>query len=195
MKRLLLVILAMAVGLGVAAPTPLSAQITRTLVVYLGAWSGSISYNVNDMVTYGGLTYISKVANNSGHTPASLSSYWDALSSNAPVATNSTLGLMKPDGTSCTVSAGVLSCSGSGGSGSVVGQTPNYVGLATNANTIGGPSHINESTAGITQVTQTHPMRHSSLNRGRSTEVCPLLRKTTPCNLHSQMGHQVIHLI
>jgi hypothetical protein len=155
MKRLLLVILAMAVGLGVAAPTPLSAQITRTLVVYLGAWSGSISYNVNDMVTYGGLTYISKVANNSGHTPASLSSYWDALSSNAPVATNSTLGLMKPDGTSCTVSAGVLSCSGSGGSGSVVGQTPNYVGLATNANTIGGPSHINESTAGITQVTQT----------------------------------------
>ena len=49
-----------------------------------------------------------------------------AVTAEVPLATSSLFGLVKPDGTSCTVTSGVLSCSGSssGLSGMTAGQVP-----------------------------------------------------------------------
>jgi hypothetical protein len=71
MKRFFFTLL-LILGLGFMTQ-PSWAQATRTLVAYVGAWSGLTSYNVNDMVTYSGVTYISKSPTNLGHTPTLLS--------------------------------------------------------------------------------------------------------------------------
>jgi hypothetical protein len=58
---------------------------------------------------------------------------------NLPLATGSVAGILKPDGTSCTVTAGVLSCTGAGGGAVPAGATYSMQYKAT-SNTLGGLS-------------------------------------------------------
>jgi hypothetical protein len=44
-------------------------------ITYIGYWSSTITYNINDAVTYGGACYVSFVSSNLNHTPTN-TSYW-----------------------------------------------------------------------------------------------------------------------
>jgi hypothetical protein len=52
---------------------------TRAAVTYMGTWSSSVKYNLNEMVVSGGVTYISLVPNNLNYSPASSPSDWVVL--------------------------------------------------------------------------------------------------------------------
>ena len=91
MKRLLLI-------LALLVPFIAPAQ-TRVLVTFMGAYSASQPYNINDMVTYSGTTYISLVSNNTGNTPSSNPSDWSVIGVGSGAGT----------GTVTSFSAGTLS--------------------------------------------------------------------------------------
>jgi hypothetical protein len=61
--------------LGAAIPQPASAQVVRTYVAYVGAYSGSTAYNLNDMVLSGSTVYISLTYANAGNTPSTSPSF------------------------------------------------------------------------------------------------------------------------
>ena len=46
---------------------------------FQSTYSGSTSYALGDIVTYGGYVYASKSTNNLGHTPTTSSAYWDVV--------------------------------------------------------------------------------------------------------------------
>jgi hypothetical protein len=54
---------------------------TRTYVAYMGSYSATTVYNLNDLVSVGSDTYVSLVANNLGNAPASSPAMWSQLSS------------------------------------------------------------------------------------------------------------------
>jgi hypothetical protein len=68
-------------GFGAAIPQPASAQVVRTYVAYVGAYSGSTAYNLNDMVLSGSTVYISLSYANVGNTPATSPSFWQSMGS------------------------------------------------------------------------------------------------------------------
>jgi len=71
-----------------------------------------------------------------------------------PQATTSVLGGVKPDGTTCTTTAGVLTCPGSGG---ISGLTTGYIPVASSATAIGN-SHIDDGATATGVVTSTEPI-------------------------------------
>lgn len=71
-------------------------------------------------------------------------SWWDLM----PVATTTTLGGVKIDGTTITISNGVISSTPSGGSGTVASGTINYVAKYTAATTVGN-SIIQDNGTGV----------------------------------------------
>ncbi len=73
------ILLALALIGGAAfAPSSAHAQ-TRTVTTYMGAYSSGTTYHVNDMVASGGVTYISLIAVNLNHTPASSPTQWSVI--------------------------------------------------------------------------------------------------------------------
>ena len=57
---------------GSPAPTPANAN-------WRGAWSGTASYNVNDCVSNGGVSYISVAKNNLNQSPPNNPTYWNVF--------------------------------------------------------------------------------------------------------------------
>lgn len=67
------------------------------LLAFLGAYNGSLSYKINDVITYQGVMYRSVTNSNLGHTPPN-ATYWEAWSvelnaSNTPVTTTNFNGI------------------------------------------------------------------------------------------------------
>jgi len=89
--------------LALAFALPAVAQ-TRTLVAYVGSYSGTMVYNLDDMVSSGGGFYISLMPGNVGNTPASSASQWVLVGSGSAVGAtgaagaNGAAGLMGPQG-------------------------------------------------------------------------------------------------
>jgi len=48
-------------------------------LVYLGLYNSGATYDIHQLVTYGGSSWVSKVANNTGNTPVDGSAYWDVF--------------------------------------------------------------------------------------------------------------------
>lgn len=71
-----------------------------------------------------------------------------------PQATTSVLGGVKPDGTTCTTTAGVLSCPGTGG---ISGLTPGYYPVATSSTAIGN-GHLDDGVTTAGTITSTEPL-------------------------------------
>jgi len=71
-----------------------------------------------------------------------------------PQATTTVLGGVKPDGTTCTTTAGVLTCPGTGG---ISGLTTGYIPMATSATAIGN-SHMDDGITTASTITSTEPM-------------------------------------
>ena len=83
MKRILAAIVAVCSGFA-CNPAPAQNQITtRTAVPYVGDYSATTPYTIQDMVTYGGTSYVSLVKNNIGNTPDVSPSSWKQLVSPA----------------------------------------------------------------------------------------------------------------
>jgi hypothetical protein len=82
------------------------------------AGSGSGSINVNGTAV-SNPNFNSTTPAASAGVNATFNVSGSNVSANVPAATSSTEGVVKPDGTSCTVTAGVLTCTGSSGSTSI----------------------------------------------------------------------------
>jgi hypothetical protein len=72
MKRLLLILALLGIPIMALAQT-------RTLVTFMGTYSSSQPYNINDMVSYSGITYVSLVSSNLNNTPSSSPSDWSII--------------------------------------------------------------------------------------------------------------------
>lgn len=64
-------------------PSALNGVVTMTLSTQ--AYDSARAYNLGDLVTSSGVTYISIQGNNQGHTPASSATYWTATNAGAAV--------------------------------------------------------------------------------------------------------------
>jgi hypothetical protein len=112
--------------LGAALPQPASAQVVRTYVAYVGAYSGSTAYNLNDMVLSGSTVYISLTYANAGNTPSTSPSFWQAMSGAV-----SSGGSVTINGTTCTIgstctitgTAGATGATGPAGAAGSTGST------------------------------------------------------------------------
>jgi hypothetical protein len=108
---------------------PASAQVVRTYVAYVGAYSGATVYNLNDMVLSGSTVYISLSYANAGNAPSTSPSFWQAMSgavsSGGSVTINGTTCTI---GSTCTIPAGATSFSQLSGV-----ATPAQLPAATNA--------------------------------------------------------------
>jgi hypothetical protein len=83
---------------------------------YQGTWSSSTSYTRSAIVLYNGISYISLQTGNVNNEPDTSPSYWGALGSVVPTGSNSTLGILKCDGTTASCPSGTISVIGGGGS-------------------------------------------------------------------------------
>lgn len=77
----------------------------------------------------------------SGYLNASWQYAGANISAEVPYATNTTIGVLRPDGITCTATAGVLTCPGSGGGGSPGGSSGNLQYNSSGA--FGGDTHTN----------------------------------------------------
>ena len=68
-----------------------------------GSWSGTVNYEMLDIVTYNDIAWIAK-RDSLGQTPGD-NAYWQRFGSSAPIATTSTAGIVIPDGTTIAVAA------------------------------------------------------------------------------------------
>ena len=117
-----------------AFTVPAIAQ-TRTLVAYVGNYTAGMTYNLNDMVSSGGVFYISLGPNNLGNAPISSPSQWVPLSSSSGgYGISAIAGDVTASGTGLVVStlANVNSTSGTCGDATHVCEiTTNAKGLTT----------------------------------------------------------------
>ena len=78
MNKLARIFAILALTIGLSGFTPQLPAQTRT-VTYVGAWSNATTYNLGEIVSSDGSTYISVVANNIGNTPASSPAQWSVV--------------------------------------------------------------------------------------------------------------------
>lgn len=116
-----------------------STQISGAANTFRGSYTNGILFNDASSIKnkFIGNTFSSGVTNQVVDNSSNKNNEWDtdtehhfpsiitcATGSCTPVATGSTFGTVKPDGVTCTVSAGVLTCTGSAGAASIPICTP-----------------------------------------------------------------------
>jgi len=91
---------------------------------YNGAWSSSTTYNLNDVVTYGGQSYVSIQAGNLNKQPSVQPAWWSVFSAAGSSGTSGTSGTSGSSGSSGTSgSSGSSGTSGSSGSSGTSGTS------------------------------------------------------------------------
>jgi len=124
---------------------------TRTYVAYVGSYSGTVAYNLNDMVSSGSEFYISLAPDNLNNAPGSSASMWALVSSGAGIP-----GPAGPPGPAgATGSAGPAGATGpAGGSLSYPGVTSDGAnGVKVIGTVAAGAMAVNNTSATATPVT------------------------------------------
>jgi hypothetical protein len=83
-----------------------------------------------------------------------------------PLATIGAFGAVKPDGSTITISAGVISSTGGGGSGTVSGQASGVIPLGTASTAIGAQSHCDDGVTTAGTVTCGEPFTINAAGNG-----------------------------
>jgi hypothetical protein len=86
----------------------------RGFTTYSGTYSSSETYSINDMVLYGGVTYISTIANNTGNAPSSSSPDWNVVGQQITTITASEMPAFSGDCVT-TVGTTVITCTKTNG--------------------------------------------------------------------------------